>query len=216
VPTLQRYRLGAGAIAMSSGLLRGLDLRAMVRPVMQGLADLVPGTVGLSVRDQTDMVFLEYARSPQTVGLFSVVGTRVSLPLSAAGRAYVAGLPASSRNLLLADLDVAMPEPAARLRAWLEHGVAQLDQEGFVVSCREWHPHINGLAIPLHHAATQSTFVLGIGVLASVYDAGRLCAEVAPLLLDASVRVGALLNGAPETAFPHQPIPGPSRSAPAP
>ncbi len=46
VATLQRYRLGTGAIAMSSALLRGLDLRGTVRPAMQALADRVPGTVG--------------------------------------------------------------------------------------------------------------------------------------------------------------------------
>lgn len=215
LPALQRYRLGAGAIAMSSALLRGLDLRSLVRPVMQDLAERVPGTVGLTVRDGADMVFLEYARSARAVGLFSVVGTRVSLPLSAAGRAYVAALPAAQRAILLAELDAAMPKAAARLRAWLTHGVPQLEHDGFVVSCREWNPHISGLAIPLFHAATQSTFVLGIGVLASVFDDARLCAEVAPLLLDASARIAPLLRGAPETECPAQPAWPPSRSASA-
>ena len=196
VAPLQRYRLGAGAIAMSSALLRGLDLRGIVRPAMQSLAEQVPGTVGLSVRDRTDMVFLEYARSARAIGLFSVVGTRVSLALSAAGRAHIAAMSPDARAQLLAELEAQQPKPAAKLCDWLAHGLPQLQSRGYVVSCREWNPHISGIAMPIAHTATQSVFVLGIGVLSSVYDTDRLRAEVAPLLLDAGRRVASLLNNA--------------------
>ncbi len=191
---MRRYRLGNGAIAMSSALLHGLDLRGAVRPAMQALADRVPGTVGLTVRDRCDMVFLEYARAPHAVGLFSTVGTRVSLLDSAAGRAYVAALPEAARAGLLAELQPALPAAVDRLRGWLPGGLAQLAQDGFAVSCGDWNPHINGVAVPLAQPATPGTAVLGIGVLASVYDADRLRAEVAPLLLATSRGVAGLLR----------------------
>ncbi len=62
------------------------------------------------------------------------------------------------------------------------------------------------LAIPLRIRRRNRTFVLGIGVLASVYDADRLGADVAPLLLDASSRVASLLNARRTPPFPTRPI----------
>ena len=87
--------------------------------------------------------------------------------------------------------------PAPRLRGVLR-GMASTHQ-------RPRHP-------PAHRGDTISV-VLGIGVLASEYDAVRLAADVGPLLLDASTRIATALSGAPDTAFPHPPASGPSRSA---
>ncbi len=201
-PDLQRYRVGAGAVALSSALLHGMDLRRLVRPIMQDLAEQVPGTVGLTVRDRGDMVYVEYARSAGTVGLYSVVGSRISLALSAAGRAHAAGLEPEARAALLRDLRAAAPGPAAQLEQWLAGGVPQLLRCGYITSCGDWSPHINGVAMPIPMSWPRTSagagFVLGIGVLASVFDAARLQAEIAPLLLAAGAQVSALLNALPD------------------
>jgi len=94
-----------------------------------------------------------------------------------------------------------MPDGAKLLRPRLENNRRFLREQGYVVACGLWSPHINGLAVPLWSPQYQTFVVVTIGLLSAMFDEKRLHKEVAPRLLELSVAVGDLLEGADGDIF---------------
>jgi DNA-binding IclR family transcriptional regulator len=182
LPQDQKYRLGAGALAMSTSMARGLQFRSLIRRRLQDAAERIPGTIGFVVPDRFHMVYLEYARAHRAAGLNSSTGTRLSIARTAAGHAYVAALDAPAAEALIADMTRELPDEADNLRPWMAQDRQSLHENGYVVSCKLWHPRIHGIAVPLWSAKYRTFLVISIGVVAAVYDTVRLRDDIAPQL----------------------------------
>jgi len=50
LPRDQKYRIGPSAVAMSTSMMRGLQLRNLIRLRLQDVAEQLPGTSGSSFR----------------------------------------------------------------------------------------------------------------------------------------------------------------------
>jgi hypothetical protein len=107
-----------------------------------------------------------------------------------------------------------IPESAKLLRPRIEDNRRFLREHGYVVACGLWSPHINGLAVPLWSPQYQTFVVVTIGLLSAMYDEKRLHKEVAPRLLELSVAIGSMLEGADGDVFsnrmPSKPLPAPA------
>ncbi len=69
LPRDQKYRIGPSAVAMSTSMMKGLQLRNLIRLRLQDVAEQLPGTVGFVIPDRFHLVYLEYARAPNALGL---------------------------------------------------------------------------------------------------------------------------------------------------
>jgi hypothetical protein len=87
------------------------------------------------------------------------------------------------------------------LRPRIENNRQFLREHGYVVACGLWSPHINGLAVPLWSPQYRTFVVVTIGLLAAMYDEGRLHREVAPQLLELAAAIGGLIEGADGELF---------------
>src|ERR1700743_1097950 len=74
LPRDQKYRIGPSAVAMSTSMMRGLQLRHLIRMRLQEVAEHLPGTVGFCIPGPFTLVYLEYARSANALGLHEVPG----------------------------------------------------------------------------------------------------------------------------------------------
>jgi DNA-binding IclR family transcriptional regulator len=182
LPNDQKYRIGPSAVAMSTSLLRGLQLRNLIRSRLQDTAEHVPGTVGFVVPDRFHLVYLEYARAPHALGLNSSTGSRIAMTRTAAGHAYVAALDPPIGDALLADIERELPKDAPILRDSLAANRIALAEQGYVTACGLWSPHINGIAAPIWSPQYQTYVVITIGLLAAMYDDARMRDEIAPQL----------------------------------
>src|SRR5881394_2609470 len=63
LPRDQKYRIGPSAVAMSTSMMKGLQLRNLIRLRLQDVADQLPGTVGFVIPDRYHLVYLEFARA---------------------------------------------------------------------------------------------------------------------------------------------------------
>jgi DNA-binding IclR family transcriptional regulator len=194
LPRDQKYRIGPSAVAMSTSITRGLQLRGLIRSRLDEAAEQIPGTIGFVIPDRFHLVYLEFARAANALGLHSGVGTRIAMTSTAAGQAYTAALDPDIGNALLAEMEREIPEDARILRARLEDNRAFLRDHGYVVACGLWSPHINGIAAPLWSAQYQTFVVITIGVLSAMYDEARLRGEVAPRLLELTSAIGGILE----------------------
>src|SRR4051794_28810931 len=201
LPRDQKYRIGPSAVAMSTSMTRGLQLRNLIRLRLQDTAEQLPGTVGFMIPDRFHLVYLEYGRAARAIGLHSTTGDRIAIANSAAGHAYAAALDTEVGNALLAEMEREIAHEAKCLRACLEHNRGFLRERGYVVACGAWSPHINGLAVPLWSPQYQTFVVVTIGLLSAMYDEKRLHKEVAPRLLELGAAVGSLLEGADGELF---------------
>src|SRR6266404_1816207 len=186
LPRDQKYRIGPSAVAMSTSMMRGLQL---------------PGTVGFVIPDRFHLVYLEFARAANALGLHESTGSRIAMASTAAGHAYTAALDTDVGDALLAEMARESPAGAKLLRPRIETNRRFLREHGYVVACGLWSPHINGLAVPLWSPQYQTYVVVTIGLLSAMYDEKRLHKEVAPRLLELGAAVGSLLEGADGEPF---------------
>jgi DNA-binding IclR family transcriptional regulator len=201
LPRDQKYRIGPSAVAMSTSMMRGLQLRNLIRLRLQDVAEQLPGTVGFVIPDRFQLVYLEFGRAANALGLHETTGSRISMASTAAGHAYTAALDPQIGDALLAEMEREYPEDAKLLRPRLAHNRQFLKDHGYVVACGLWSPHINGLALPLWSPHYQTYVVLTIGLLSAMYDEKRLHEEVAGPMLELGRSVEALLQGAEADAF---------------
>lgn len=201
LPRDQKYRIGPSAVAMSTSMTRGLQLRNLIRQRLQDVAEQLPGTVGFVIPDQFHLVYLEFGRAANALGLHETTGSRISMASTAAGHAYVAALEPEMGDALLTEMERELPDAAKLLRPRLEHNRQFLKEHGYVVACGLWSPHINGVALPLWSPQYQTYVVLTIGLLSAMYDEQRLHDEVAQPMRELGRSIAALLQGAEADVF---------------
>jgi DNA-binding IclR family transcriptional regulator len=201
LPRDQKYRIGPSAVAMSTSMMKGLQLRNLIRLRLQDVAEQLPGTVGFVIPDRFHLVYLEYARAANALGLHETTGSRIAMATTAAGHAYTAALVPEVGDALLSEMERESPQGASQLRPRLENNRRSLRDNGYVVACGLWSPHINGLAVPLWSPQYQTFVVVTIGLLSAMYDEKRLHKEVAPQMIELAVAVGGLLEGAEGDIF---------------
>jgi len=182
-------------------MTRGLQLRNLIRLRLQEVAEQLPGTVGFVIPDRFQLVYLEFGRAANALGLHETTGSRISMASTAAGHAYTAALDPEVGDGLLAEMEREHPDDAKLLRPRLALNRQFLKEHGYVVACGLWSPHINGLALPLWSPQYQTYVVLTIGLLSAMYDEQRLHDEVAAPMLELGRSVEALLQGAEADAF---------------
>jgi DNA-binding IclR family transcriptional regulator len=207
LPHDQKYRIGPSAVAMSTSMMRGWQLRDFIRDQLRDVANDVPGTIGFVIPDRFELVYLEYARSAAALGLHSGVGTRIAMGRTAAGHAYVAALDDASANTLLAEMEREYPEDAKVLGPRMEINRRHLQETGYVVTCGLWSPHINGIAAPIWSPQYQTYAVITIGVLSAMYDEQRLHDEVAAPLRELVRGIEAALSRPDTDVFRRAPAP---------
>ena len=201
LPRDQKSRIGPSAVAMSTSMMKGLQLRNLIRLRLQDIAEQLPGTVGFVIPDRFHLVYLEYARAANALGLHEVTGSRIAMATTAAGHAYTAALAPEMGDALLNEMEREMPDAAKTLRPRIENNRRLLKEHGYITACGLWSPHINGLAVPLWSPQYQTFVVVTIGLLSAMFDEQRLHKDVAPLMIELGVAVGGLLEGAEGDLF---------------
>ncbi len=181
--------------------MKGLQLRNLIRQRLQDVAEQLPGTVGFVIPDRYHLVYLEFARSANALGLHEVTGSRISMASTAAGHAYTAALEPEVGDALLAEMEREAPDAARVLKPRIEANRQFLRENGYVVACGLWSPHINGVAVPLWSPQYQTIVCVTIGLLAAMYDEQRLHREAAGPMRELAAAVGSLLETAEGDIF---------------
>lgn len=191
----ESFELAAGVVSMAQAFLSGLDVRARARPHMQTLADLTGGTVLLAVRDGLEMVLIEVSRPRMSMISSTLdVGSRVPLPNSALGRAYLAGVDERERAQLIETLHLSRGSEWPRLLPGLDGALAEAGRCGYAGSFGEWHREIGSLATPIQ-GPNGEVMALNCGGPAFAFNAEKLHGEVAKPLLATAASIAQDIGG---------------------
>ncbi|MGE8640916.1 MAG: IclR family transcriptional regulator [Achromobacter sp.] len=175
-PDTGKYSPGYGVLALGFGLLAGLEVRELAKASMTELARDTGGAVALGAFDGDAMTYVEAIHGSSALYLRLPVGYRASLD-SAMGRAYLAGLPASACDEVMARLGPAAPPVDAIARARLE-----LQESGCCFAIGEWQSGINAVAVPFTSITGEGVFVMSCGGPASLLPEPDLRTRVGPAL----------------------------------
>ena len=147
-PDTSRYYAGAKVSTLAEGRSRYNELRLAARPLLQALVEATRETANLSVLDDTMAVYIETAASPQVVRLFTVVGNRVPLHATGAGKAILASLPQARRDALL-DRSEMRPLTAKTLidRASLARALDEARERGYALDDEEYDEGVRCVAV---------------------------------------------------------------------
>src|ERR1700684_3417277 len=86
LPQDQKYRIGPSAVAMSTSMMRGLQLGNLIRLRLQDVAEQFPGAVGFVIPDRFHLVYIEFARAANALGLHESTGSRLAMASTAGAR----------------------------------------------------------------------------------------------------------------------------------
>jgi DNA-binding IclR family transcriptional regulator len=184
-----KYRLGAGVLALGYAMLMRLDVREVARPLMRDLAERTQTSVSLGVRDRLSMVYVESVRSSATITLQRGIGTRLPLATTAMGRAYLAGIPAPDRAVLMDQIRLRDERAWPLLSAGIEQGLRDYAERGFCISIGEWDKDTCGVGV--HFRAPDGMMMaFNCGMPAFKSSREYLQNEVGPALVELVRKVG--------------------------
>ena len=142
------YRLGAAVLTLGHAMRSGSSVLRAAAPLMSALAHRLRINVGLAVRDNDDMVYLESVRcDPRGAQRSVVYGQRVPIELTALGRAWLAAAPVADRKALMARWRVRRRKQWRSLQRELTEAIKQVARDGYCTA--SWQPQVIALAAPL-------------------------------------------------------------------
>ena len=194
-PGGDRYMLGAGVVSLAQVFLAGLDVRAAARAPMQALAERTGGSVYLALRDGLEMVLVEACRPRSSMLAARLdVGSRVPLPNSALGRAYLGAVDDATRARVVESLRLARGSDWPALEAGLQRALAERQKTGWCLSAGDFHREINSVSVALTDARGD-VMSFNCGGSAFVFTEERLRAEVGPALRAMVEAIAAEIGG---------------------
>jgi DNA-binding IclR family transcriptional regulator len=191
-----RYRLGPGALALGYASLSKFDVRQVARPLMQNLADYAGASVALCARDGLNMIYLEFRRSPNALGLGLDIGDRIPLATTSVGRAYLAAMSDGERKPLLDEIRRNDAAAWPKVRRGIEQAVRDVAERGYCTSLGDWVPEIHSLGVPLDVNSPYGILSFNIGGLASTLPPRLIETDLAPRLIGLTRRVAEMLGAA--------------------
>lgn len=174
------YRLAAPVLTLGHAMRSGSPVLRVATPAMTALARRLRINVGLAVRDDDEMVYLESVRFNARGRERSVVsGHRVPIELTALGRAWLAVAPKADRAALMAQWKAKRRTRWRRLESAIAAATDSVAAKGYCVV--SWQPQVVALAAPLV-VARRPIHVLNVSVTTDASATSVVLSLERPLL----------------------------------
>jgi DNA-binding IclR family transcriptional regulator len=148
-PGGDRFMLSPAVLSLGFSALATVPLADMARAPMQDLADRYAAGVSLGLRDGRDMILVQRCQGVRATLVLNLhIGSRLPLAGSAIGSTYLAALPETERQPLLAELEAARPERWAQVIDYLAQAQEELAAHGYFANVGVFHRQINTVALP--------------------------------------------------------------------
>jgi len=170
----EKLQPGLPVLGLGYAVLAGHPISELARPYMQEIADRHQGAVSLGARDGLSMIYLQRCQGPLIVLPGLRIGSRVPLAYSATGWAYLAGLSASERKTLLAEVRKAEGTAFKETAERLERALATFDETGLIINEGSLHQEINAVAVPLRSDDGSVLLTLSSGGISAIFNRAKL------------------------------------------
>lgn len=179
-----RYRLGMATLSLGGTTLLRLDAREISRPIMQELANQTGCLIALGMREGMSMLYLETARSDASMITIRLnLGSRMPLPSTAMGRAYLAGSRPAARKSVMERVKNLNPEGYAEIAQAIDRACEEYEATDCCTSYSDWRGEVGAIATPLRVGKGMPMMVLSAAGTIQLMTPEFVETTVRPLLL---------------------------------
>lgn len=183
--SLGKYRLGTSVLALGFGALASLDIRGIARPLLQQLADREDALTVLASPDGLAMVCNDVCHSSKSLFTLRVnVGSRLVLPYSAMGLAWLGSMSEEEREFTLREMRRSFKKDWPALRELVANASEQMQRSGFCTTLGTLEHGVNGISVVIDTPGAPHSFTLGLAGPSFKFPAERLDNELGPKLLE--------------------------------
>ena len=162
-PETGRYGLGAKAFHLAESYLGQMDLRRIVRPVLERLSHTTEETANLVILDGREAFYLDKVESPQSLRIFSRIGRRAPLHCTAAGKVLLAGRSSAEVQRMLGQNALERFTPRTiRSTEVLRREVEAARADGFALDREECEEGATCIAAPVRNARGETVAAMSI------------------------------------------------------
>lgn len=191
------YQVGPKVLELGKSFLDRLDLPELARASMRELSRTSQETIHLTVLDGTEILYVAKVDGPQSVRMYSAIGTRNPLYCTAMGKAILAFLPPEKRTALLDETTLA-PRTANTItdRTALDQHLELVRSQGFAVDDVEFEEGIRCLGAPIFNHTGRVTAAISVSGPAYRLSNSRL-QELSGQVVEASEAISSKLGYLP-------------------
>lgn len=183
--TLGKYRLGTSVLTLGFNALANLDVRVVVRPFLQKLADEEDALGVLANRDGMAMVCSDVCHSSKSIFTLRVnPGSRLVLPYSAMGRALLGAMPEKQRAAMLREVRSQFSKEWPRLHTTLAESLEEYQRCEFCLALGSLQTEINGIAVVIETPGAPPSYSLGLAAPSFKLPADYLRKRLGPKLVE--------------------------------
>lgn len=149
-PTRSNFRLGPVILMLANVASQTLDLRVVVRPLLERLTEQTLETSHLCVVDQFQCYYLDKIDSKQSVRISTYVGQRLPLHCSAVGKTLMSGMTEEEVDRVIEECGLPrFTEHTITDRQRLLEELARIRAEGLAADNEEFEVGLRCLAAPV-------------------------------------------------------------------
>jgi DNA-binding IclR family transcriptional regulator len=178
-----RYSLGPGVLSLGYDVLAQMEIGDIARPYLQELAEYADASVYLGVPHGTEIIYILACRSPATMAIRLGVASRIPLPTTGMGRAYLGALPAAERTDLLARIAPVYGDNWPEIERRMTESLCAAEKTGFAVNEGDWISESNSAGAVIRNNAGRPVYGINVGGLRSIITRERLENDLGPRLV---------------------------------
>ncbi len=193
-----RFRLGAEVIAMGSRAVRTSSLWSACHGELKTLAETTKETATLELLRGCEIVIIDEELGGHAASSVSSIGARWPIHATAAGKLFLAYMPAVERNQLLTYPLTRYTSKTIVSAARMRVEIARIRRQGYAQTLHELENDFAAVSVPVHDRLAAVVGSIGLGGLASQVTADKVPGYAAMLMATSSrisKRLGYLSKG---------------------
>lgn len=162
-PVSKAYVVGPTLFGLSSAIVRGFDVRAVARPVLEELNRDTSETAALAILEGSQATFVDAVESPHAVRVTSRVGMSLPASTTSVGKALLADLSREQLRVLFPKTKLpTLTARSLRHRSELEAVLEQVRELGYASNDGESEDGVGSVAAPVRGRYGQTLAAVSI------------------------------------------------------
>ncbi|MDA8189788.1 MAG: IclR family transcriptional regulator [Dehalococcoidales bacterium] len=158
----KKYRLGLRLLELGNAVARGLSIRDVAKPFLSRLVEETRETSHLTIMDGSEVVYIDFAFSPEPIQLTVQIGGRRPAHCTAPGKAMLAYLPKKIFDKVVADGLIPYTPHTITDPEHLALELQVVREQGYAINLRQMRTEASGVAAPVFDHSGNVIAALGI------------------------------------------------------
>ncbi|MFO7742902.1 MAG: IclR family transcriptional regulator [Anaerolineae bacterium] len=194
-PETKRYRPGLKVLRLGFTALNSLEMGQVAQPYLKALSNRCGKTTNMTVRDESDIVYVVRNKTQQILTVDLHLGSRLPAYCTSMGKAQLIDLSREELHDLLGagPYQQRGPNTITTLGTLLEE-LARVRSQGYAVNDEELAPGLRAVAAPVRDHTGQIVAAINISVPSVRVSRQELEDQLAPMVMEASHQISSALG----------------------